>query len=274
MANRARRIKRRGHWRRTPGSRHDVRSTHLQILLQEKAMTEDPNLARALGYPYPAPPGDFVWHDGAARPFDGQVSLVDRVPVLAVGSNRAPGQLQRKFGDAATVPVTIARLRDHDVVYSAHMASYGSIAATLAESSGTFVTVSLTWLTDAQLDRMHETESLGSNYDYGIAETLEIDIGPGRPSVSIGCYLGRRGAFAPDGAPVRLAEIFAARQVFAAMTQKQILARAHAEFGEGVDFDAWLARLIRDRERRALLTERMAGHAVPNTLAAFKIVAP
>ncbi len=235
-------------------------------------MTSDPALIRALGYPYPAPPDDFIWHAGEARTFDDRISLADRVPVLAVGSNRAPEQLRRKFGDDATVPVTIVRLRDHDVVYSAHMASYGSIAATLAPSPGTLVTVSLTWLTPAQLERMHETESLGVNYDYGLAESLPIDIGAGRPVCPIGCYLGRRGAFAPDGTPVRLAEVSAREQVFNSSTQPEILAKIHSSFAGGEAFEPWLLSLIGDREARAVLTARLADKAVPIRLPAFKIV--
>ena len=42
-----------------------------------------------------------------------------RVAVLSVGSNRAPVQLRRKFGDAAIIPVTPARLFDCDIVHAA-----------------------------------------------------------------------------------------------------------------------------------------------------------
>ena len=156
-------------------------------------MSRSTSLARAFGYPYPAPAGDFLLRDGAVHPLEPDLPLGDRVAVLGVGSNRAPEQLRRKFGDQAVVPVTTARLRDHDVVYSAHMASYGSIPATLIASPGTTVTVALNWLTTAQLRRMHETEAIGVNYDYGEAAALPIERGHGRPTTSIGCYLGRRG---------------------------------------------------------------------------------
>lgn len=235
-------------------------------------MNTEPAIARALGYPYPAPVEDFVWRDGMARGFDAGISLKDRTPVLAVGSNRAPEQLRRKFGDDAIVPVTVARLRDHDVVYSAHVASYGSIPATLAESPGTLVKVSLTWLTDSQLRRMHETEAVGVNYDYGVAENLAFELGGQRPACPIGCYLGRRGALALDGAPVALAEVEATGRRFKERGQPDTLAQVHARFSGGRDFKDWLGGLIEDRSDRGALTETLAKHAVPIDLPAFRRV--
>jgi len=232
-------------------------------------MTSDPAIARALGYPYPAPSGDYLYRDGGVEAFDDGMTLSGRVPVLAIGSNRAPEQLRRKFGDNALVPVTSARLRDHDVVYSAHMASYGSIPATLAPSPGTRVGVSLTWLTPHQLERMHETEAIGVNYDYGVARDLEIDIGPGRPNVPVGCYLGRRGALAMNGAPTALWEVEAAGRVFSSAPQSETLARVHEEYGRGESFENWLNALIVDRDARARLTERLAEKAIPIDLPAF-----
>lgn len=232
-------------------------------------MTSNPAITRALGYPYPAPPGDFVFRYGVVEDYDEGVSLSDRIPVLAVGSNRAPEQLRRKFGNSALVPVTVARLDDHDVVYSAHVASYGSIPATLAPSPGTRVSVSLTWLTQGQLDRMHETEAVGVNYDYGVARNLAIDIGAGRPKVPIGCYLGRRGAHAPDGTPIALTEVEAVGRVFNAAPQRETLARVHADHGRGEPFESWLKALISDRDARARLIDRLAAKAVPISLPAF-----
>lgn len=235
-------------------------------------MSTNPAIERALGYPYAAPANDFIWRDGIAQPFDTSVPLGDRTPVLAIGSNRAPEQLRRKFGDTAVVPVTVAKLSDHDVVYSAHIASYGSIPATLATSPGTLVTVSLTWLTDAQLTRMHETEAVGVNYDFGVAEALPIDLGALRPMVPIGCYLGRRGAFAPDGAPIALTEIGARHRQHDARDQSAMLRQIHARFDGGRDFKAWLTQLINDPAERREMTETLARHSSPIDPPAFKIV--
>ena len=230
------------------------------------------DIARALGYPCPAPTDDFVLRAGVAERFDSSVSLIHRTPVLAVGSNRAPEQLRRKFGDHTVVPVTVTRLADHDVVYSAHMASYGSIPATLAPSPGSVVTVSLTWLTPAQLHHMHKTEAVGVNYDYAVAEALPIEPVAGRPSVPIGCYLGRHGAVTFDGAPLALTEIHATNRRFRSLSQSEMLARVHASVAGPKALADWLNGLIEDRGARQGLTETLAAlYSQPINLPAFSI---
>ena len=98
-------------------------------------------LDRALLYPYEAPEGSYLLAKGRlfqlnqrdleednlvqAKPL-----LVGRTPVLAVGSNRAPYQLLRKFGTEAIVPVTSARLHDCDVVHTALVSYYGCLLYT------------------------------------------------------------------------------------------------------------------------------------------------
>ena len=54
-------------------------------------------LHRARNYPYTAPTDSYTWENGAERPFKPE-DRVGRVPVLAVGSNRAPERLAQKFG--------------------------------------------------------------------------------------------------------------------------------------------------------------------------------
>ena len=85
----------------------------------------------------------------------------ERTAVVGYGSNAAPEHLARKFQDTlgeTVIPVLRARLADHDVVYSAHFATYGSIAATLAVSPGTTVDLAVLYLEPAALERIHETE--------------------------------------------------------------------------------------------------------------------
>ena len=71
------------------------------------------DIARALGYPYPAPTDDFVLRAGVAERFDSSVSLIHRTPVLAVGSNRAPEQLRRKFGEEVDLTSLLGWLEEH-----------------------------------------------------------------------------------------------------------------------------------------------------------------
>ena len=148
---------------------------------------------RALNYPYYAIEGDFLFTDGATIELEDDSLLNNRQAVLAVGSNRSPEQLVRKFGKNETIPVTKATLHDYDVFYSAHIASYGSIPAVLGRSYGTLVDLSVTWLLPHQLERMHETEALGKSYDYGESSSLQLDLGYDRSAKSIGCFFGGDG---------------------------------------------------------------------------------
>jgi hypothetical protein len=200
-------------------------------------------LARALGYPYAAHDGDFLFRDGRASPLDPGLGLETLTPVIAVGSNRAPAQLARKFaGLDVAVPVTRLRARDVDVVHAAHMAGYGAVPATLAASPGTTVELWITWLDDRALARMDATEAVGVNYD---RVTVELDWeapGPRAPVRAL-LYAARRGLLRLGGAPVALAAVPAASRRHPAMSQEQVLRRLHA--ARGADrFEDWVASLI------------------------------
>ncbi|WP_193184458.1 hypothetical protein [Nisaea sediminum] len=226
------------------------------------ASHDNPRLRRAYGYPYPAPEGDFLFARGRAEPFDDGIDLSGRQPVIAVGSNRAPEQLRRKFGDGpgSEIPVTWGWMHGYDVVYCAHLAGYGSVPATLHTSAGTEVQVAVTWLTAPQLERMHETENVGESYVYGTFDESAIDLGAARPVVRAGCYITRRGALALDGAPVALAEIEARNRSFSSLPQAAKLALLHERFGDRPDVEDWILSLLDDEnlERRRGLSQRMS----------------
>lgn len=227
------------------------------------------SLERAFGYPYQAPVYDYVFRGGRAEALLQDVDLSCRQPVIAVGSNRAPEQLWRKFGDGpgSEIPVTWGWMHGYDVVYCAHVAGYGSVPATLHCSPGTEVRVAVTWLTAAQLDRMHETENVGENYVYGTFDEDAIDLGAARPAVRAGCYITRRGALALDGAPVALAEIEARNRNFASLAQRAKLALLHGRFGDRPNLEDWILSLLDDEnlERRRGLSQRLS-----ETVLAFK----
>jgi hypothetical protein len=121
---------------------------------------------RATDYPYAAPEGAFVLKAGRLATLDDPSLLAGRTAVLSVGSNRAPVQLHRKFGDDAIVPVTPAILHDCDIVHAATLSYYGAVSCTAFPSRGTDVMLNVAWLDDAQLAVMHRTEAVGVAYDY------------------------------------------------------------------------------------------------------------
>ena len=152
-------------------------------------------LALAKGYPFPAPGSCYLFRNGTAEPLPRDPALYEgRQPVLAHGSNRSPEQLARKYGSAAEIPVTYGRLADYDVVYSAHMSQYGSIASTLQHTPGTTVRLTINWLDRRQLARMHETEG-PSTYAYGRLRGIDLALESGpveRPRGGDGLPLDQR----------------------------------------------------------------------------------
>lgn len=218
--------------------------------------------ARALDYPYPPAADDYLFADGGAHRWPETLDLGHRTPVIAAGSNRAPAQLRRKFGDTATVPVSRAWLADHDVVYSAHVARYGAVPACLFPSPGTRVAVWVTWLDAAQLTRMHETEAVGVAYDFA---HLDATLARGRGLAAVdnlGFYRGRRGALADAGRPLALAAIAAEDRALPAAAQDEILGRLHRRHGSG-PFDAWLDQLTGQADLRHQVTAALAADAIP-----------
>lgn len=235
-------------------------------------MTIDPLILRALNYPYSYPAYDFVLDNGSAAPLQDRKSLEGRIPVLAIGSNRSPEQLLRKFGDQDFLPVTCVKLCDYDVVYAAHIASYGAIPAVLALSPGTIVDIAITWLTKLQLQRMHETEAIGINYDYGVADSLKINADYDYKNQNIGCYLGRRGCLNIMGNIIALKEITATKRVFSAFSQSEILKEIWLHEQKEIQFEAWLKSLIENKEARQSITATFERTAIRNVLPAFEVL--
>ena len=161
-------------------------------------------------------------------------------------------------------------MRDYDVFYSAHIASYGSIPAVLGRSDGTLVDVSVTWLLPHQLERMHETEALGKSYDYGESSSLKLDLGNDRSAESIGCYLGRNGCANFEGSPIALKEVNALDRKFISADQKTILTHFYDLNCESESFEQWLVKIIKDHNFRAQVSEEMASSAIKNVLSDFE----
>lgn len=221
-------------------------------------------LARALDYPYPAHPEPYLFRDGRPEPLPPGLDTARLTPVIAVGSNRAPAQLIRKF-DRMSVAIPVTRLvaRDLDVVYAAHMAGYGAVPATLAPSPGTEVELWITWLDEAALRRMDETEAVGVNYD---RHDLDLDVvaadGPAPRSALV--YSALRGCLTFDRAVVPLAAIPAIGRTAPALSEREVLERLHRETGGEEPFERWLHGHIGTTGllRRRRLTARLADRAM------------
>ena len=233
-------------------------------------------LALAKAYPFAIPEHSYLYSDGEVRPLDGPLEsgapeLEGRVPVLAVGANAAPEHLKAKFGHldgTQVIPVERARLFDFDSVYSAHVASYGSIPATLAPSPGTELALGITWLTADQLSRMHETE--GANYRFGQLSGVGVEIGGGRALDRISAYVSVHGCLAVGGAPSAVAGIAARNRKFEEMSQLEVLALARDRFAPGTPLDDFIRGAIGDAGVRRRLTAELKKDALSFAAPGFR----
>jgi hypothetical protein len=233
-------------------------------------------LRLALGYPYRAPSGAYVFHDGAVHDFDPAL-LEGRTPVLAHGSNRAPSQLARKFAhfpaSASTIPVSYVWLHDYDVVYSAHVTSYGAVASTLQHAPGCRARVALTWLDPQQLARMHETEG---NYSFGVLDGVAVapEAGEGDLSRRMTMYLSNHGhlvddAHPSDARPIGLSAVRAEPRPHSARTQGQILETLRRRLAPERGFEGFVLGIVHDDDVRHALNAALAEHAGPTRVPHF-----
>jgi hypothetical protein len=235
-------------------------------------------LALAKGYPFPAPGCSYLFRDGAAAPLESgssQVALfAERQPVIGHGSNRSPEQLHRKFGAGVEIPVSRAWLQDYDVVYSAHVTQYGSIAANLRHTPGARAEVYVTWLTETQLARMHETELGGENYYYGrLADvSLGLEAGPAAELGEAGVYLSTRGCLAQDGEPLGLAAVASEGRPHGALDQEGALDLVRGRHRPARALDHHILETIRDPKGRKALVAEMEAHAVPAEAPHFEVL--
>ena len=233
------------------------------------APTDADRLALAKGYPYAVPRRSYLYVDGDAQAMD--TAAVDgRLALIAFGSNRSPEQLARKYRgwpEGTTIPVSLARLRDHDVVYSAHFARYGALPAALHPAPGVTAEVHVLWLTEPQLARMHETEG-PENYRFAEADAAALETAEGIRPRTVFTDHGRRGAFAPHGVPVPLAAVDAAGRSHTPLPQHTALAAARDLLEPGTSLDDFILSTVADDALRRRRTESLAAHAVPAPTAA------
>ncbi len=215
--------------------------------------TSDPVLARAAGYPYGITETSFTLIGGEAKPFDAALTA-GRTPVIGYGSNQSPEQLRRKFGaNMSPIPVQRAWLDDHDVVYAAHFASYGSLPAALRHAPGTRVAVAVNWLDDEQLAVMHPTEQ--QNYHYARLTGISLRLDEGEALDTAHAYLSFRGHVARDGVAVALAAVRAENRMLPALGQLEALALARDHMAPGQSLAGFVRAHIDDA---ALRGERVA----------------
>jgi hypothetical protein len=215
-------------------------------------------LARAKAYPYPTPDGSYLFADGETRPLTPDLDVEERTPVLGYGSNRAPEQLARKFPEAdEVIPVMHGWLDGFDVVYAAHLAHYGSLPAALIPEPDTRVAVSVLWLDNRQLERMHETEALGRSYAYTRLDRVTLALEGGMELDSVYSYESKAGVMLDSGRPMALAAIAAQGRQLPALEQEDALAWLRDRLEPAADLDAFILGHVDDPTLRQSRQSRM-----------------
>jgi hypothetical protein len=220
-------------------------------------------LARARGYPYEFPKQSFTYRNGIAAPFVSEM-IQGRTPVLAFGSNQSPERLQQKFGHNSdtVIPVQRARLRDFDVVYAARITSYGAVPAMLQSHPGANVSLAVTWLDDIQLAVMHESEGVGSGYDFALLDGVDLELDTGELRSEVHLYASLHGHFIHDQTAVALAAVSAKGRGWPARTTDEMLVLARDRVSPETPIDDFIVRLVGDDAFRRACTEVLGHDAV------------
>jgi gamma-glutamylcyclotransferase (GGCT)/AIG2-like uncharacterized protein YtfP len=144
----------------------------------------------------------------------GAAPLVDRVPVLAFGSNRSPGKLtwlRGHLGLAGPVVVLRARVEGLAAVWAAGLrARDGARPATLAPLPGAVETHAVWMATPDQVAVLDRCEGRGERYDLVRLDTGRVVTEDGARLERVWTYWAGDPVRAPllvDGAPVRVADV-------------------------------------------------------------------
>lgn len=219
--------------------------------------------ARALGYPWQRPARSYLLADGEVtllerlgRPERERLLAVHtgpgadgRLPLLAFGSNGAPGALRLKFAHLGPrdreILVLAGALHDFDVGPSAHPTLYGALPATLFPSPGTAVRAAVLWVTPAQLVQLTWSEiSYRLGWLEGARFVADEAAALDRPLLA---FVSRLGTLAVDGAPVALAAVPATGRTAPALSQEQALAAAaRLALGPEGAAEALVRRMLED----------------------------
>lgn len=251
---------------------------------------DDIAVAHALAYPFTLPTRSFLFHAGnsyglrewdAAAPtrsiieVDGaQVtvgawlekreasSITARAAVLAYGSNASIEALRRKFErcSSSLVPVVIAELQDFDVVYSAHIGTYGSIPATLQSAPGTAAPVYVLYLTSEQLEALHVTEP---NYFFGELSGISLTDEFAHYYDNVFSYSSRHGCLTRNGDEIALAEVMSRDRRFDVLAQRDAIELARQVTAPEMDLNAFILDNIAHPEDARKRTAKLREQATP-----------
>lgn len=223
-------------------------------------------IRHAESYPFARPASSYLFVGGVVRPLSTDV-FEGRFPILAVGANASPDRLAAKFDGDDVIPVMRATINDFVIVFAGHFCGYGAIPATLYPCPGAHTRIWINWLTPAQRQIMHRSEGVidhreaAPRYDYIELDGLDLRPDGLPPITRAGAYLSRR-MLAPDGAPLRFAEVFSGGSDFQANSQPSILRWVHRQLDPAVGFHDFMARVLHGADQRQALFQALRPYSI------------
>ena len=162
-----------------------------------------------------------------------------------------------------------ATLADFEVVYSAHLSSYGAIPATLQYSPGARTNVSVLLTTPTERRLLRRTEP---NYDFGELDAVELRLELGPTLSTVSAVISRHGALTLDEAEVGLASVDTTNRRFPVRTQPQVLRAVRDLVAPGVELGEFILGNVRNRELARRRTEELKGTARPFGYRSWRVV--
>ena len=252
----------------------DLSPSEYPLSYPGRLVTSNCLLLRSWLYVLPATPGLPVadWklqHDGGPLPMAadrlgaalsaaGAPPMARRSPVVAVGSDAAPGQLGYKYRCHSyhnIIPITHVMTSNVVPAHSAHVSRAGYIPfIPVFTESAQRTRLNVLWLDDEQLRRMDDTEP---NYTRVIIESPAVgaQLDSGQPLESFALYRGRWGALCTEpGASPMMATSQA--EVYAFLSTRQWFRSIVPELRDGPESAA--AALAHDETRRNQIRHELA----------------
>ena len=233
---------------------------------------------RANIYPYEAPPHGYVIEKGHCRPLTDKdkAQLEGRVAVLSVGSNRAPQQLLRKFGHNAHCFVTSVTLHDCDIIHSACFSYYGAVPCTAHPSQGTSIHLNAVWLTQDELQIMHDTEAVGIAYDFCKWNKGAVEFHNFETPEAVYGYSSRLGALCDDlEQPLALLKLPAKERRFRSASQIDARLKLYNslpdELRKGAQA-AFMKQLVNDKGFRLEVNNYLLSKAQPMKQGPWRVI--
>ena len=201
-----------------------------------------------------------------------------RIPVLASGSNASPTRLREKFrsnSGQTLIPVVKHQISDVLPVFSAKFASYGSITATLQYVPGAQSQMFVTYLSEAQLLRMHATEAIGDEYHFTRIDDVKLVNESGALTKGpVYAYLSIKGVFRVDSLQFTLREYEtnAPAAHFAPKSQETVLKIAWNLLESSTKFDTFIYENISDKNIRHQRNDQLRVYSTPFADGSVKII--